>query len=163
MVGRKSSLFRGKEMQRKRDMSKQLMRDETERLVKEALERKTVTVKQCRTRIEAKCENAERQIASQQIQGRSGCYTGVRNVASNKRPCDTRPDRRDRRSLLRAEAATRLMKFRRQLCFSSSGGLVPSVGSSASARWALRSAVFSSFSSGTGAWLLSCSFLHTSP
>ena len=32
-------------MQRKRDMSKQLMRDETERLVKEALERKTVTVK----------------------------------------------------------------------------------------------------------------------
>ena len=42
-------------MQRKRDMSKQLMRDETERLVKEALERKTVTVKQCRTRIEAKC------------------------------------------------------------------------------------------------------------
>jgi len=34
-------------MQRKRDMSKQLMRDETERLVKEALERKTVTVKQC--------------------------------------------------------------------------------------------------------------------
>ena len=45
----------GKEMQRKRDMSKQLMRDETERLVKEALERKTVTVKQSRTSIEAKC------------------------------------------------------------------------------------------------------------
>ena len=42
-------------MQRKREMSKQVMRNETERLVKEALERKTVTVKQCRTRIEAKC------------------------------------------------------------------------------------------------------------
>ena len=39
-------------MQRKRDIPKQLMRDETERLVKEALESKTVTVKQCRTRIE---------------------------------------------------------------------------------------------------------------
>ena len=42
-------------MQRKRDMSKQLMRDGTERLVKEALERKSVSVKQWRTRIEAKC------------------------------------------------------------------------------------------------------------
>ena len=80
-------------MQRKRDMSKQLMRDGTERLVKEALERKTVSVKQWRTRIEANAENAERQIAPQQIQERSGCYTGVRNVASNKRPCDARPDR----------------------------------------------------------------------
>jgi hypothetical protein len=36
-------------------MSKQAMREETERLVKEALERKIVTVKQGRTRIEAKC------------------------------------------------------------------------------------------------------------
>ncbi len=36
-------------------MSKQQMRDETERLVKEALERKTVTIKQGNTRIEAKC------------------------------------------------------------------------------------------------------------
>ena len=36
-------------------MSKQAMRDETERLVKEALERKTVTVKQGQTRIDAKC------------------------------------------------------------------------------------------------------------
>ena len=36
-------------------MSKQSMRDETERLVKEALERKSVTVKQGQTRIEAKC------------------------------------------------------------------------------------------------------------
>jgi hypothetical protein len=36
-------------------MSKQSMRDETERLVKEALERKTVTIKQGQTRIEAKC------------------------------------------------------------------------------------------------------------
>ncbi len=36
-------------------MSKQQMRDETERLVKEALERKTVTIKQGQTRIEAKC------------------------------------------------------------------------------------------------------------
>jgi transposase-like protein len=36
-------------------MSKQAMRDETERLVKEALERKTVTIKQGQTRIEAKC------------------------------------------------------------------------------------------------------------
>jgi hypothetical protein len=31
------------------------MRAETERLVKEALERKTVTIKQGQTRIEAKC------------------------------------------------------------------------------------------------------------
>ena len=36
-------------------MSKESMRDETERLVREALERKSVTVKQGRTRIEAKC------------------------------------------------------------------------------------------------------------
>jgi hypothetical protein len=36
-------------------MSKQAMRDETERLVREALERKTVTIKQGQTRIEAKC------------------------------------------------------------------------------------------------------------
>jgi DNA-directed RNA polymerase subunit M/transcription elongation factor TFIIS len=41
--------------ERKREMSKQAMRDETERLVKEALERKTITVKQGQTRIEAKC------------------------------------------------------------------------------------------------------------
>ena len=39
----------------KKAISKQVLRDETERLVKEALERKTLTVKQCRTRIEAKC------------------------------------------------------------------------------------------------------------
>ena len=36
-------------------MSKQAMRDETERLVKEALERKTVAIKQGKTRIEARC------------------------------------------------------------------------------------------------------------
>jgi len=36
-------------------MSKQKMRDETERLVREAMERKTVTVKQGRTRIDARC------------------------------------------------------------------------------------------------------------
>jgi hypothetical protein len=36
-------------------ISKQVLRDETDRLVKEALERKILTVKHCRTRIEAKC------------------------------------------------------------------------------------------------------------
>ncbi|MGH6727353.1 MAG: hypothetical protein ACREB8_12535 [Pseudolabrys sp.] len=36
-------------------MSKQEMREETERLIKEALERKSVTVTQGDTRIEAKC------------------------------------------------------------------------------------------------------------
>lgn len=36
-------------------MSKQAMREEAERLVREAMERKTVTVKQGDTRIEAKC------------------------------------------------------------------------------------------------------------
>jgi len=36
-------------------MSKQAMREETERLVREALERKSVTIKQGNTRIEAKC------------------------------------------------------------------------------------------------------------
>jgi hypothetical protein len=36
-------------------MSKQAMRDEAERLVKEAMERKTVAVKQGKTRIEAIC------------------------------------------------------------------------------------------------------------
>jgi predicted RNA-binding Zn-ribbon protein involved in translation (DUF1610 family) len=40
---------------RKSEMSKEAMRDETERLVKEALERKSLTVKQGRTRIESKC------------------------------------------------------------------------------------------------------------
>jgi transposase-like protein len=36
-------------------MSKQAMRDEAERLVKEALERKSLTVTQGKTRIESKC------------------------------------------------------------------------------------------------------------
>jgi len=36
-------------------MSKQDLREETERLVQEALARKTVTIKQGQTRIEAKC------------------------------------------------------------------------------------------------------------
>ena len=36
-------------------MSKQDMREEAERLVKEAMARKTVTIKQGDTRIEAKC------------------------------------------------------------------------------------------------------------
>jgi hypothetical protein len=36
-------------------MSKQSMREETERLVKEAMERKTVAVKQGKTRIDAIC------------------------------------------------------------------------------------------------------------
>ena len=40
---------------RKREMSKQTMREETERLVKEALERKTLSVKQGKTRIDSKC------------------------------------------------------------------------------------------------------------
>jgi phage FluMu protein Com len=39
----------------KRELSKQTMRDEAERLVKEALERKTLTVTQGKTRIESKC------------------------------------------------------------------------------------------------------------
>ena len=39
----------------RREMSKQAIREEIERLVKEALERKTVSVKQGQTRIEAKC------------------------------------------------------------------------------------------------------------
>jgi transposase-like protein len=37
------------------EMSKETMRDEAERLVKEALERKNLTVKQGKTRIDAKC------------------------------------------------------------------------------------------------------------
>ena len=45
-------------------MSKQSIREETERLVKEAMERKTVAVKQGKTRIDAKCGKAERQIGS---------------------------------------------------------------------------------------------------
>jgi hypothetical protein len=40
---------------RKHEMSKQAMREETERLVKEALERKAITIKQGKTRIESKC------------------------------------------------------------------------------------------------------------
>jgi predicted RNA-binding Zn-ribbon protein involved in translation (DUF1610 family) len=40
---------------RKREMSKQALREETERLVKEALERKAITIKQGKTRIESKC------------------------------------------------------------------------------------------------------------
>jgi RNase P subunit RPR2 len=36
-------------------MSKQAMREEAERLIKEAMERKTITVKQGDTRIEATC------------------------------------------------------------------------------------------------------------
>jgi hypothetical protein len=40
---------------RKCEMSKQAMRDEAERLVKEALERKNLTVKQGKTRIDSRC------------------------------------------------------------------------------------------------------------
>jgi transposase-like protein len=40
---------------KERTMSKQAMRAETERLVKEALERRALTVKQGKTRIESKC------------------------------------------------------------------------------------------------------------
>ena len=36
-------------------MSKQAMREETERLVKDALERKAITIKQGKTRIESRC------------------------------------------------------------------------------------------------------------
>ncbi|MGH6738547.1 MAG: hypothetical protein ACREDY_05855 [Bradyrhizobium sp.] len=36
-------------------MSKQAMREEAERLIKEAMERKTITVQQGKTRIETKC------------------------------------------------------------------------------------------------------------
>ena len=36
-------------------MTKQAMREESERLVKEALERKTLTVRQGKTRIDSKC------------------------------------------------------------------------------------------------------------
>ncbi|ETR77160.1 hypothetical protein X566_05640 [Afipia sp. P52-10] len=36
-------------------MSKQAMREETERLIREALEKKTVAIKQGKTRIETKC------------------------------------------------------------------------------------------------------------
>ena len=46
---------RGGSKGRKREMSKQSMREETERLVKEAMERKTVAVKQGKTRIDAIC------------------------------------------------------------------------------------------------------------
>jgi RNase P subunit RPR2 len=40
---------------RKPEMSKESMREEAERLVKEAMERKTVSIKQGNTRIEAIC------------------------------------------------------------------------------------------------------------
>jgi hypothetical protein len=40
---------------RRRAMDKKAMRDESERLIREALERGKVTVKQGKTRIEAKC------------------------------------------------------------------------------------------------------------
>jgi hypothetical protein len=40
---------------RKPEMSKQAMREESERLVKEALERKTLTVRRGKTRIDSKC------------------------------------------------------------------------------------------------------------
>src|SRR5688572_11629281 len=39
----------------RRGMSKQADREETERLIKEAMARKTITIKQGDTRIEAKC------------------------------------------------------------------------------------------------------------
>jgi hypothetical protein len=37
------------------EMSKQEMREQTERLIREAMEKKTITVKQGKTRIDAKC------------------------------------------------------------------------------------------------------------
>jgi hypothetical protein len=41
-------------------MSKQAMRDETQRFVKEALERKNLTIKQGKTRIDRNAESAAR-------------------------------------------------------------------------------------------------------
>jgi RNase P subunit RPR2 len=57
---------------RKSEMSKQAMRDETERLVKEALERKALTVKQGKTRIESKCRKcgAPNRVSAEQGQVR---------------------------------------------------------------------------------------------
>jgi hypothetical protein len=59
-------------------MSKQATRQETERLVKEALERKSITIKQGKTRIKSKC------IKCGALNRISGCRTRVRNVAKNK-------------------------------------------------------------------------------
>ena len=71
------------EKARKREMSKQAMREETERLVEEALERKTLTVKQGKTRIDSKCRNcgALNRVSAAQGQVRVPC---VRNAARNK-------------------------------------------------------------------------------
>jgi RNase P subunit RPR2 len=57
---------------RKREMTKQAMRDETERLVKEALERKTLIVKQGKTRIDSKCRKcgAPNRVSAEQGQVR---------------------------------------------------------------------------------------------
>ena len=53
-------------------MSKQAMRDENERLVKEALERKTLIVKQGKTRIDSKCRKcgAPNRVSAEQGQVR---------------------------------------------------------------------------------------------
>jgi hypothetical protein len=58
---------RGGNKGRKREISKQSMREKTERLVKEAMERKTVAVKQGKTRIDAirgKCGAPNRVLAA---------------------------------------------------------------------------------------------------
>jgi len=69
---------------RKREMSKQAMRDETERLVKEALERKNLTVKQGKTRIDSKCRKCGALNRVSAAQGQVRVPYCVRNAARNK-------------------------------------------------------------------------------
>jgi hypothetical protein len=52
--------------------------------VKEAMERKSITIKQGKTRIESKCIKCGALNRVSAGQGRFGCRTRVRNVAKNK-------------------------------------------------------------------------------
>jgi len=82
------------------------MRDETERLVKEALERKTVTIKQCRTRIDAKCGKCGASTRVSADQGKVRVLYRCKECGEQQKTLW--PDRQNRRSLHRGEAARRL-------------------------------------------------------
>ena len=65
------------------------MREEAERLVREAMERKTVTVKQGDTRIEAKCGKCGAPIASRRA-GETRVQFTCRNAGTSRSRCRRR-------------------------------------------------------------------------
>ena len=99
-------------------MSKQSMREETERLVKQAMERKTVVVKQGKTRIDARCGKCVAPNRVLAAPGQVQLRTHVRNAELNKRRCDE-VRRRSSLALVQQRAPQTSRKAVRTRCLTS--------------------------------------------